>query len=185
MLYDLRIYDFRPGDLARYVAVFGSDGLPLITRHLPLVGYFTAETGTLNRAFHLWAYTDLEDRAARRRRLYEDGEWTKGFVPQGMPLIDRQANILLTPTTPEDNRMGPADAGTPRLFALLQSPPRAPAARPAGTLWQGRAITGPVGRLFTLVAVAADCLNDIGPALAMDGADEADLLVPAPFSPTR
>ena len=58
--------------------------MPLITRHLPLVGYWLTEVGPLNRIEHLWAYESLADRAARRGRLMGDTEWTGGFLPRGM-----------------------------------------------------------------------------------------------------
>lgn len=95
MLLELRTYDFAPGGAPKYLDLFATEGLPLITRHLPLAGYWLSEIGALNRLYHLWVYRDLDDRSARRTRLMADEEWTKGFLPRGMALIGGQMNQLI------------------------------------------------------------------------------------------
>lgn len=97
MLYELRTYDFRPGDLARYLTLFGERGLGLISRHLTLAGYWYAETGVLNRAYHLWSYQNAQDRFDRRTALYADRDWVDGFIPHALPLILVQRGELLAP----------------------------------------------------------------------------------------
>ena len=72
MILELRTYDHAPLDAQRYLALFRADGLPLITRHLPLVGYWPTEGGPLNRIEHPWAHESLADRAARWGRLMGD-----------------------------------------------------------------------------------------------------------------
>lgn len=96
MLLELRTYDFAPGDADRYLQLFARAGLPLITRHLPLVGYWVTEIGPLNRIRHMWAYRDMAERAERRGRLLSDAEWMKSFVPVAMPLIRNQESQLLS-----------------------------------------------------------------------------------------
>ena len=61
-----------------------------MTRHLPLLGYWLTESGRLNVLHHLGAYTDLDDRAARRAGLAADTEWSSGFGPRAFPLIENQ-----------------------------------------------------------------------------------------------
>jgi NIPSNAP len=95
MMYELRTYDFAPGDAVRYLDLFRREGLPLITGYLPLVGYLVTEIGPLNRIHHLWAYRDLGDRAERRGRFMQDKAWTEGFLPRGMALVRRQESRLL------------------------------------------------------------------------------------------
>lgn len=99
MIHELRIYTLHVGKVPEYVKLFEEKGLHVITRHLPLIGWWTSDTGELNRVFHMWRYVDMVDRAMRRKRLYEDEEWTKGFVPLAFPMIDRQESHLLSPTT--------------------------------------------------------------------------------------
>ncbi|MGE0315979.1 MAG: NIPSNAP family protein [Lautropia sp.] len=99
MLIDLRTYTFHPGKLSVFLPRFEAEGLPLQTRHCGnLVGYFLAETGTLNQVVQLWAYLDAADRDARRARLWADPEW-QTFGAWALPLIQHQENRLLKPTT--------------------------------------------------------------------------------------
>jgi hypothetical protein len=95
MMYELRTYDFAPGDAVRYLNLFRHEGLPLITGYLPLIGYLVTEIGPLNRIHHLWAYRHLGDRAERRGRFMQDKAWTDGFLPRGMALVRRQESRLL------------------------------------------------------------------------------------------
>ena len=95
MLYEWRSYRFAPGRAVAYLRDFQSAGLPLVTRHLPLVGYWLTEAGRLNVLHHLWVYADLDDRAACRARLAADADWTEGFGPRAFPMIERQETLLL------------------------------------------------------------------------------------------
>lgn len=96
MLYELRTYDFAPGKAVAYADLFRREGLPLITRYLPLVGYFVTEIGALNRLHHLWVYASLADRAEKRARFMQDKDWTEGFLPRGLALVQRQESRLLS-----------------------------------------------------------------------------------------
>ena len=65
MIYDMRTYALRPGGLPGYVALFGAKGLPLLSRHATLAGYFHVETGgLLNRVVHVWRYGSRTGAAA-------------------------------------------------------------------------------------------------------------------------
>jgi hypothetical protein len=98
MFHELRTYTLQVGKVPEYVRLFEEKGLHVITRYLPMVGWWTADTGELNRIVHMWRYDSMEDRAERRRRLYEDAEWVQGFAPLAFPLIVRQESLILTPT---------------------------------------------------------------------------------------
>ena len=99
MILELRTYDFAPGDALRHLDIFAPEGLPLITRHLPLAGYWLSEVGALNRLRHMWVYSSLDERTAKRATLMADTEWTEGFLPRGMALIRRQATQFIAPET--------------------------------------------------------------------------------------
>jgi hypothetical protein len=122
MIYDLRIYDFRPGGLNGYVSAFQDRGYPVITRNLRLAGYWIADTGRINRAFHLWGYNDAADRATRRKALYDDRDWTEGFLPATRELVGAQSSELLKPVGvygPETlDLTGKGETGQTRLFEL-------------------------------------------------------------------
>lgn len=98
MIYEERNYSFRPADFQRFLKLFEAEGLPLMQEHLGgLVGYFTAETGELNTAMHLWAYADLADRERRRAAMWADPRWIT-YADQVLPWIVRMHTRLLRPT---------------------------------------------------------------------------------------
>jgi hypothetical protein len=95
MIFEWRTYDLLPGKVPAYLALLQTIGLPIVTRHLLMLGYWSTESGTLNRLHHLWLYRDLEDRAARRVTLGTEREWTQQFIPQAMALVLHQHNSLM------------------------------------------------------------------------------------------
>jgi hypothetical protein len=131
MLFELRTYDFAPGKAVAYLDLFGREGLPLITRYLPLGGYWMSEIGTLNRLRHLWLYRDLQDRSERRSRFLADQDWTEGFLPKGLALIGKQSSQLLQLAAPNvrietivpeaDQAHAPVEAGTKPLRPVLSA----------------------------------------------------------------
>ncbi|APZ50518.1 NIPSNAP family protein [Salipiger abyssi] len=95
MFYELRVYDLVAGRGPEYLELFRTVGVPHVTRHLPMAGYWLTDTGALNRIYHMWIYASLEERAAARVGLGTDRDWTEGFVPKGFPLILKQENMLM------------------------------------------------------------------------------------------
>lgn len=193
MIYEWRSYRFAPGQATAYLDVFRAEGLPLVARRLPLLGYWLTECGRLNMLHHLWVYRDLEDRTARRLRLAADAEWTAGFGPRAFPMIEAQESLFLT-----------LEAGSPRLAAAEAAagappPGDAPALAPswlllemsedplppaegleAVALWRVAAGGRPGRRLRLLRGeTAGEALRASGPA------ELRELLRPAGFSPLR
>lgn len=96
MIHEWRSYRLKPGATGEYLALLAETGLPLVTRHLPLMGYWLAETGPLNTLHHLWSYAGWDEREAARASLAEEEGWTRGFVPRAFPLVAAQDNRFLT-----------------------------------------------------------------------------------------
>jgi len=95
MIFEWRSYDLRVGKAPEYLALFSREGVQHATRHLPMGGYWLAESGALNRIHHLWIYDSLAERDACRAGLAQETGWVQGFVPRGFPLIERQENRLM------------------------------------------------------------------------------------------
>lgn len=95
MIHEWRSYRLKPGAATAYLALLADEGLPLVTRHLPLMGYWLAETGPLNVIHHLWAYADWAEREASRAGLAQEEGWVKGFIPQAFALVEEQENRFL------------------------------------------------------------------------------------------
>jgi hypothetical protein len=98
MFFELRTYDLKPGKAPVYLEFFRTFGLGLVTRHLPMMGYWLCETGRLNRIEHMWAYESFEERDACRASLVQDTAWMQDFVPKAFVDVVAQTNRFLTLT---------------------------------------------------------------------------------------
>ncbi len=99
MIHEWRSYRLKPGAASTYLAFLADEGLPLVTRHLPMTGYWLGETGPLNTIHHLWSYADWAEREACRATLATEEAWVKGFIPKAFALVEDQENRFLRNTT--------------------------------------------------------------------------------------
>lgn len=99
MIHEWRSYRLKPGAAPTYLALLSDEGLPLVTRHLPMTGYWLGETGSLNTIHHLWSYADWAEREACRATLATEEAWVKGFIPKAFALVEEQENRFLRATT--------------------------------------------------------------------------------------
>jgi hypothetical protein len=194
MIFEWRTYRFATGAAAAYLSVFQREGLPFVTRHLPLLGYWLTEAGQLNVLHHLWVYADLDDRAASPTALAADTEWSGG--PRAFPMIEGQDTLLLvlrrgsrTLSEAVATARGPREAvadGTPLLatsWAILEIPEEEPVGPPAAEatgLWQVVAGRGPANYVGLFRSEnAAEIGLGTRPALL------CELIRPTVFSPLR
>lgn len=95
MIYEMRTYRLKVGALSKYIEIVQSTGIEIQKRHLGnLVGYFYSDIGPLNQVVHIWAYSSLDDREARRALLGKDPEW-QAFIPSLQALVDEMENKIL------------------------------------------------------------------------------------------
>ncbi|MDD2867875.1 NIPSNAP family protein [Neomegalonema sp.] len=128
MIHEWRSYRLKPGAAGEYLALLADEGLPLVTRHLPLTGYWLAETGALNVIHHLWSYADWAERESCRAGLAQEEGWTRGFIPRAFALVEEQRNRFLT-----------LERSSPALDAALSARKQAhPARRPGAPLFATR-----------------------------------------------
>lgn len=98
MIVEQRTYTAIPGKWRDYLALYQAEGLQIQQRILGrMVGYYTTETGPLNQIIHMWAYTDLNERAERRAQLAADPQW-QAYVAKMLPLLQSQESKFLLPT---------------------------------------------------------------------------------------
>ncbi|TCG07966.1 NIPSNAP family protein [Paraburkholderia steynii] len=96
MFYEIRTYTVQPGKLKEYLQNFEAEGLPIISRHAKLIGWWYTEVGTLNQVVHIWAWESLDERVKRRAALLEDPNWMNRFIAKATPLlIDQESRIML------------------------------------------------------------------------------------------
>lgn len=70
----------------------------LVTKHLPMGGYWMVESGVLNRIEHLWIYQDMAERDACRAGLVQEAAWMQDFIPRAFQDVVAQSNRIMTLT---------------------------------------------------------------------------------------
>ena len=99
MIYDMRIYELKPGTLPEYMAAVREIGLPVRQSHgVKLAGWYYTDIGTLNQAIHIWAYEDAADLEKKMKAVRTDPRWVNEYVPRVQKLLVSQKNqIMLGP----------------------------------------------------------------------------------------
>jgi len=94
-LYELRWYRSHPGRIAEWIREI-KGVMPTREKYSKIVGLWQTEMGQLNEAVHLWAYRDLNERAATRARVVQDPEW-QAYLGRSAPLLLEQKAVILNP----------------------------------------------------------------------------------------
>ena len=97
-LYELRTDTLRVGAMAEAVKLYQEIGFPALQKgshDKKLVGYFQADTGTINQLLHLWKFDDDADRRAHWAAVYANKEFVEGFASKFRPLLMTQEVKLL------------------------------------------------------------------------------------------
>lgn len=99
MYFEMRTYTIKIGKMNDYITLFQNIGLPIISKYAKLIGYWQAESGELNQIIHIWAYESLDDRIQKRQALYQDKEWLTAFIPEALPMLEKQESRILIPSS--------------------------------------------------------------------------------------
>jgi len=94
-VYELRWYRAHVGKLGEWLALF-KGVMPAREKYSKNVGVFQTEAGQLNEVVHLWAYKDLNDRAAVRGKVLQDPEW-QTYLGKSAPLLAEMKSVILNP----------------------------------------------------------------------------------------
>ena len=94
-LYELRWYRSLPGRIGEWIRHI-KDVMPTREKYSKNVGLWQTEMGQLNEAVHLWAYRDLNERAATRAKVVQDPEW-QAFLGRSAPLLLDMKSVILIP----------------------------------------------------------------------------------------
>ncbi len=94
-VYELRTYRTRVGRVREWAGRF-ADVMPARERHSRNVGAWITEAGQPNEVCHLWAYPDLNARAAARGAAVKDPQW-RAFLDQSAHLIVEAHSAILLP----------------------------------------------------------------------------------------
>lgn len=98
-VYELRTYSLHVGKMKEAVKLYSEIGYPILERSglaKKLVGYFQADTGTINQLVHLWKFDSDADRRAHWAALYANEAFIEEFAAKFRPLCAAQEVKLLT-----------------------------------------------------------------------------------------
>ncbi|MGR8949823.1 MAG: NIPSNAP family protein [Gammaproteobacteria bacterium] len=98
MIYDHRTYAIYPGKMNDFLEAYENQGYPIQKKYLEKChGWFVSmDIGALNQVVHIWAFTDLNDRAARRAKMAADPAWGM-YLAVATPFIQTMENKILSP----------------------------------------------------------------------------------------
>lgn len=136
MIYELRTYNINTGAVPDYLTLFSTQGFPLLCEVAEPVGYWIAETGRLNRVFHMWRYQDRAHRAAQRAKLMANPDWAQAFLPNALPFVAMQSTQIFSLADGVSDPLAKT-AATPGLFEIAYvERPDTPATAALGQLSQ-------------------------------------------------
>ena len=95
-IYELRTYRTAVGRAGEWLAHFKAI-LPVREKYSKNVCLWQTEMGQLNEVVHLWAYKDLNERAAVRAKVMQDPEW-QGFLSKATPILAEMRSIAMHPS---------------------------------------------------------------------------------------
>jgi NIPSNAP len=95
-IYELRNYRCKAGGgVGQWITHF-REALPVREKHSKICALFQTEAGQPNEVCHLWAYPDLNARAAVRAAADADPGW-QAFLPKIRPLLEEMHSTILLP----------------------------------------------------------------------------------------
>jgi NIPSNAP protein len=92
---ELRTYRAKPGAIRQWVDLFAKS-LEHREKYSKIVGLWTTEAGQPNEACHIWAYADLNARAAARGAAMKDPGWQE-FLKSSAGLLDEMHSTIMLP----------------------------------------------------------------------------------------
>ena len=98
-VYEMRTYTVVVGKMGEAVKAYQELGYPAVVKggyDKKLVGYFQADTGTINQLVHLWKFDDDADRRAFWASVYTNKDFVEGFASKFRHLLVSQEVKLLT-----------------------------------------------------------------------------------------
>ena len=99
MLYDFRMYTFKPGSVPDYMAAVEELAVPIRQKYgIKLAGWFYSDVGMLNQVVHIWAYNNEKHLIEGKAQVAADPDWKEKYVPRVGGLLTAQ-NVSLMKST--------------------------------------------------------------------------------------
>ena len=95
-VYELRNYRAKPGGAAKQWLELFTAALEHREKYSKIVGLWQTEAGQPNEVCHIWAYADLNQRAAARGAAVKDPGW-QAFLSKSAPLLEEMHSTIMLP----------------------------------------------------------------------------------------
>ena len=98
-IYEMRTYTLQVNKMTEAVRLYTQFGYPALQKgdhDKKLIGYFQADTGTINQLVHLWKFDDDADRRAHWAAVFANPDFMEAFAAKFRPLVLSQEVKLLT-----------------------------------------------------------------------------------------
>jgi hypothetical protein len=96
MIYDFRVYTFKPGKVAEYMAAVEELSVPIRAKYgIKLAGWYYSDIGELNQVVHIWGYRDHAHLAEAKAQVASDPDWTGKYIPRVAGLLESQKTYLM------------------------------------------------------------------------------------------
>jgi hypothetical protein len=94
-IYEFRNYRAKPGAAQQWLQLF-TKALEVRETYSKIVGLWATEAPQVNEVCHIWAYPDLNARAAVRAAVARDPGWQE-FLKAGAGLLDEMHSTVMLP----------------------------------------------------------------------------------------
>ena len=96
MIYDFRMYTFKPGKIPEYMAAVKEFAIPIRAKYgIKLAGWYYSDIGELNQVVHIWGYRDHAHLEEAKAQVVKDPDWTGKYIPAVGGLIEAQKTYLM------------------------------------------------------------------------------------------
>ena len=96
MIYDMRIYDLKPGSVDDYMAAVEEVALKIREDYgVKLAGWYYTDIGAWNSIVHIWAYRDYHHFAEAREQVRSDPRWSEEYMPRVRGLAVKQQDMIM------------------------------------------------------------------------------------------
>ena len=94
-IYEFRNYRTKPGAAPQWLQLF-TKALEVREKYSKIVGLWATEAPQVNEVCHIWAYADLNRRAAARGEAMKDPAWQE-FLKASAGLLDEMHSTVMLP----------------------------------------------------------------------------------------
>jgi len=96
MIYDFRMYTFKPGKIPEYMAAVKEFAIPIRAKYgIKLAGWYYSDIGELNQVVHIWGYRDHAHLEEAKAQVANDPDWRGKYIPAVGGLIEAQKTYLM------------------------------------------------------------------------------------------